>query len=82
MAVGERSFGQFSAFLNTMLLLSSNHLCDGGLLLAFMDRRHMKRFSGQSHDVLLWALLPEAAFICNRLDRTRQRDKPLRRANP
>src|SRR5438477_3979511 len=32
------------------------------------------------HGVLLWALLPEGAFICDRLDRTQQRDKPLERA--
>jgi putative transposase len=28
------------------------------------------------HGAPRWALLPEAAFICNQLDRTRQRDKP------
>src|SRR6266540_5578762 len=40
------------------------------------------------HGAPPWALQPETAFICNRLDRTRQRDKPLKmpsgyiRANP
>ena len=49
--ISERRQGYFCAVvkaqvlnsLNTpMLLLSSNHLCDGGLLFSFMDRRHLE----------------------------------------
>jgi hypothetical protein len=42
MAVGEMSFREFADFLRTMLELSSQHLCDGGLLFAFMDKRHLE----------------------------------------
>lgn len=41
MGVGEKSRGEFTLFLGTMIRLACRHLVDGGLAYLFMDRRHL-----------------------------------------